>query len=173
MLILTHNHLDHTDPDTLPHYLNNDGEILVLASGCAWQEVRKYGGNHNYVMFNRHTHFTYDDIEFRAVKAEHSDEYAIGVIIKAEGKNYYVTGDTLYNENVIKSLPKIKYEALFMPVNGVGNNMNFADAEKFARKVKAKNVVPVHIGLFDDITADGLRVTNKVTAKIYQEIKLK
>ena len=174
VIICTHNHLDHTDKETLKNYLNERSKVLVLSPYSSWKEIKSFGGkDNNYVTFNSGTVWTEKNMVFTAVKAEHSDEYAIGVIIKAEGKNYYVTGETLYNENVIKSLPKIKYEALFMPVNGVGNNMNFADAEKFARKVKAKNVVPVHIGLFDDITADGLRVTNKVTAEIYQEIKLK
>ena len=98
VLICTHNHLDHTDPETLKHYLENHGEILVLAPDEAWQELRKFGGNHNYVRFNRHTEFTYKKIRFKAVRAEHSDTHPIGVIIEAENKRLYITGDTLYNE---------------------------------------------------------------------------
>ena len=45
MILLTHNHLDHTDPETLSHYLGADSEVTVLASGNAWQNVRKtFGG---------------------------------------------------------------------------------------------------------------------------------
>ena len=171
VLILTHNHLDHTDPDTLPHYLNNDGEILVLASGCAGQEVRKYGGNHNYFMFNRHTHFTYDDIEFRAVKAEHSDEHAIGVIMHAEGKNYYITGDTLYNDEIFGDI-NCGIDAVFLPINGVGNNMNMTDAARFAEKINAKKAVPVHWGLFDSLDPNGFSFENKVIPSIYKEVIL-
>ncbi len=171
VLILTHNHLDHADPDTLPHYLNNDGEILVLASGCAWQEVRKYGGNHNYVMFNRHTHFTYDDIEFRAVKAEHSDEHAIGVIMHAEGKNYYITGDTLYNDEIFGDI-NCGIDAVFLPINGVGNNMNITDAARFAEKINAKKAVPVHWGLFDSLDPNSFSFAKKVIPSIYKEVIL-
>jgi len=80
VLICTHKHLDHTDPETLEHYLKNEESIVVLAPESAWAEVRKFGGNHNYVMFNRHTEFTVGNVKFTAVKAEHSDVHPIGVI---------------------------------------------------------------------------------------------
>lgn len=79
VLILTHKHLDHTDPETLKYYLENDEEITVLAPKGTWEIVREFKGNHNYVMFNRQTEFTAEGICFKAVYAEHSDENAIGV----------------------------------------------------------------------------------------------
>lgn len=88
IIVLTHNHLDHTDPDTLKHYLTENSNVLVLASGNAWKTVRSmFGGNNNYVMFNDRTKWTEENIVFTAVKAEHSDETAIGFVMEAEGKN--------------------------------------------------------------------------------------
>ena len=168
VIVITHNHLDHLDKETLKYYLTDDAKCLVLAPNGGWQELRKFGGNSNYVLFNNGTVWTEDNITFRAVKAEHSDPYAIGVIITAEGKNYYITGDTLYNEQVLDSLPNIEYEAVFLPVNGVGNNMNMTDAARFAKKVKAKYTVPIHIGMFDTLSADGFECDNKVSAEIYK-----
>ena len=53
IIVLTHNHLDHTDPETLSHFLEDNSEVCVLASYNAWQTVRKFGGlKNNYVMFN-------------------------------------------------------------------------------------------------------------------------
>ena len=107
IIVLTHNHLDHTDPDTLKHFITQDGNMLVLASGNAWNTVRaRFGGNNNYVMFNRHSEWTEGNIKFTAVKAEHSDEHAIGFIMEAEGTKYYVTGDTLYNKRIFSDCPK-------------------------------------------------------------------
>ena len=131
-----------------------------------------FGGNSNYVLFNVGTTWTDNDIRFQAVRAEHSDPCAIGVILSAEGKNYYVTGDTLYNEAVFESLPDIDFEAVFLPINGVGNNMNMIDASRFAKRVNARYTVPFHIGMFDTLNADNLEVENKVIPTIYQEIKL-
>ena len=173
VIVITHNHLDHLDKETLKYYLTEDAKCLVLAPNGSWQELRKFGGNSNYVLFNNGTTWTEGNVTFTAVKAEHSDIYAIGVIISAEGKNYYVTGDTLYNEQVFESLPNIEIEAVFLPVNGVGNNMNMTDAEKFAERINAKYTVPFHIGMFDTITADKFECQNKILAKIYTEITFK
>lgn len=170
VIVITHNHLDHLDKETLKYYLTDEAECLVLAPNGGWQELRKFGGNSNYVLFNNGTVWNEDNVTFRAVKAEHSDAYAIGVIISSEGKNYYVTGDTLYNEQVFDSLPDVELEAVFLPVNGVGNNMNMTDAARFAKRVNAKYTVPVHIGMFDSLSADGFKCDNKVQAKIYKYI---
>lgn len=53
IIILTHNHMDHTDEETLRHYITQDSRVTVLASGEAWKTVRKFGGaENNYVLFN-------------------------------------------------------------------------------------------------------------------------
>lgn len=150
VLILTHSHLDHTDPETLDHYLKDKSGVTVLASANAWEKVRAYGPDHNYVMFNDGTEFTVGPITFRAVHAEHSDPAAIGVVFDAEGKTYYITGDTLYNRRVFENLPA-QIDAVFLPVNGKGNNMNMDDAMRFVRRIGAKKAVPCHFGLFDDL----------------------
>jgi len=171
IIVLTHNHMDHTDMETLKHYINENSQILVLAPKSAWAEVRKMGGNNNYVMFNRHTVWNEGSIKFSAVKAEHSDDYAIGVIIEAEDKKFYITGDTLYNTDIFEDLPS-DIDYIFLPVNGVGNNMNMADAKVFCEKVGAK-AVPMHCGLFDDIDMNNFEYENKIVPKIYEEIKIK
>lgn len=153
-LICTHNHLDHVDPESVEQILKQKKPMTVLVPWDGWNALRQYGGAHNYVMFNRHTEWTLTDgIRLKAVKAEHSDLTAIGVIIEAEGKTLYITGDTLYNTEIFADLPA-EIDYLFVPVNGAGNNMNAADAKRFAEKCGAKTVVPVHWGMLDDLTAD-------------------
>lgn len=172
VIILTHTHLDHTDPETLKHYLENDESVTVLASFNAWEKARTtFKGNHNYVMFNAGTRFTVNGITFKAVYAEHSDFYAVGVIFEAEGKTYYVTGDTLYNEKVFKEVD-CEVDAVFMPVNGVGNNMNLVDAEDFAKRIGAKAAVPLHFSLFDELKPNEFESVKTVIPKPFEEIKL-
>jgi L-ascorbate 6-phosphate lactonase len=173
VIVVTHNHADHLDKETLCHYLTAESKTLVLAPRSAWLELRKFGGLDNrYIAFNAGTTWTEDEIVFQAVKAEHSDEYAIGVILSAERKNYYITGDTLYSERVFESLPKTAIDVVFLPVNGVGNNMNFADAKRFAQRIKAKKTVPIHIGTFDNLNAESWDCKNKAIPSLYGEINL-
>ena len=172
MILLTHNHLDHTDPETLCHYLSAYSEVTVLASGNAWQNVRKtFGGvKNNYVQFNRGTEWTEGGIYFKAVYAEHSDDKAIGIVMQAEGKTYYITGDTLYNAEIFKYLPD-KIDYIFIPVNGRGNNMNMADAKRFCEKIGGV-AVPLHCGLFDEINMNEWQYQNKRVPEFYKEIAL-
>ena len=171
VMIFTHNHLDHYDPETVCRFISADTNIVVLSPASVWQEVRKIGGGNNYIQFNRHTVWTENGIKFTAVKAEHSDITPIGVIIDDGDKKYYVTGDTLYNEEIFGDIPNDIY-AVFLPVNGVGNNMNMTDAARFAKRINAERTVPIHIGMFDELTADEFDCENKIIANIYKEIML-
>lgn len=171
VLVFTHAHLDHYDPDTVKHFITENSALTVLSPSSVWRKVRAFGGNNNYVLFNRHTRWTEKGIIFTAVKACHSDPDAIGVIIDDGSKKYYVTGDTLYNEDIFADLPDDIY-ALFLPVNGVGNNMNMADAALFAKRTKAKKVIPIHIGMFDNKTALDFEADNQIIPQIYKEIEL-
>ena len=171
VIVLTHDHLDHTDPDTLWHYLKTDRRVTVLASGNAWRHVRgEFGGRHNYVTFNRLTEWTEGELRFTAVYAEHSDTCAIGFILEAEGKTYYVTGDTLYNARVFADLPE-RIDYVFLPVNGVGNNMNFTDGARFCERIGA-TAIPLHCGLFDSLSLSDFPYENKIVPEFYKEIKL-
>lgn len=175
ILILTHDHLDHTDPETLEVLLKKHEGICVLASQNAWKRVRIYGGTHNYVMFDRGTEWTQGEVHLRAVHAQHSDDHGIGVILTYRGRTWYVTGDTLYHPQAIRDVEETgrSIEAVFLPVNGVGNNMNLTDAARFAAAIRARKAVPVHFGLFDSIDPEKEFICgNKVVPEIYREIPI-
>lgn len=171
LMLFTHNHLDHYDPETAEKFITPDTSLTVLAPASVWSEVRKIGGLNNYVQFNRHTTWTQGGIKFTAVKAEHSDPAPIGVIIDDGDKKYYVTGDTLYNEEIFADLPHDIY-AVFLPINGVGNNMNMTDAEAFCDRISPAFAVPMHWGMFDEIDPNTFGYHKKVVPQIYQEVKL-
>ena len=171
VIVITHKHLDHLDAETLCRFLTAESQTLVLVPDGGWQEVRKFGGRkNNYVLFNSGTTWTEDYATFRAVSAEHSDANAIGVILSAEGKNFYVTGDTLYSERVFESLPEGPIDMLFLPVNGVGNNMNPRDAARFAARVGAKKNVPIHIGMFDEKRPEDIDLPNREILPLYEGV---
>lgn len=171
MMIFTHDHLDHYDPETVAHFLTEETEITVLAPRSVWEKVRKIGGKNNYVQFDRHTGWSEGGICFTAVKATHSDPAAIGVILDDGEKKYYVTGDTLYNEEIFSDIPQDIY-AVFLPVNGVGNNMNMTDAKRFCRRIAPQVAVPIHCGLFDALDMNEFEYEKKVVPAFYQEIEV-
>lgn len=171
LMIFTHNHLDHYDPETAPRFIGPDTDVTVLAPTSVWTEVKKLGGVNNYVQFNRHTEWTQGGLRFKAVLAAHSDTTPIGVIIEDGDKKYYVTGDTLYNTDIFEDIPDDIY-AVFLPVNGVGCNMNMEDGKRFCEQIKPQVAVPYHCGMFDEKDLNEFGFEPKVVPELYKEIKL-
>ncbi len=155
VILITHEHLDHLDPDTLGRIISkSERPITFLAPENAYKKLLALGGDHNYVMLNPHSVWSEKGITYYAVSAEHSDRSAVGFIIDDGNKTYYVSGDTLYNYDVIDDVLELVEDGVdyaFLPINGRGNNMNAKDASDFAYEIGAKCAVPVHYGLFDSI----------------------
>ncbi len=171
LILCTHCHMDHMDLPTLEHWLKVDRAITFLGPRSVWEALKPYGGCHNYVLFNEGSHWTLGNLTIRAVRAEHSDPHAIGVILDDGKETVYVTGDTLYNEHIFPALPP-HIDRIILPVNGVGNNMNYADAARFAQASKAKLAIPVHWGLMDDLDPRDWAYEPKYIPGIYKEIEL-
>ena len=169
IMIFTHNHLDHYDSETAEKFINENSTVTVLSPKYVFDEVKKLGGNNNFVLFNEGTSWTEKGIRLTAVRAEHSDPTPIGVIIDDGDRKYYVTGDTLYNEKIFADVPDDIY-ALFLPINGVGNNMNIIDAVRFAERINPQIAIPIHFGMFDELDANLFEYKNKIIPEIYKEI---
>ncbi len=172
IMIFTHNHLDHFDPETAERFITPETGVTVLAPESVWGEVRKIGGRNNFVQFNAGTVWSEGGFVFAAVHAQHSDPHAIGVILDDGTRKYYITGDTLYHKKIFEDLPQDIY-AVFLPVNGVGNNMNMTDAVKFCKKINPVYAIPMHCGMFDAIDMNLFEYEKKVVPELYKEIVLK
>ena len=154
LILITHDHQDHLDTVTLDRFLKGDRAVTVLASENAFFKLRELYPHQNNVLLSPHSVWSEGGITFYAVKAEHSDRTAVGFILDDGDKTYYVSGDTLYNFDVIDDvldLVENGVDCAFLPINGKGNNMNAKDAADFAYEIDAKCAVPVHYGLFDNI----------------------
>ena len=176
VIVITHDHLDHLDPDTLGRFLGRNGKnITVLAGESAFWKVRELGGDHNYVLLAPHSVWSRGGITFYSVKAEHSDRTAIGIILDDGERTFYVSGDTLYNFDVIDDVLDLVENGVdyaFLPINGVGNNMNAKDAADFAYEIGAHNAVPIHYGLFDDIDPAEFDFEDSVILEPFVETEL-
>lgn len=178
VIIITHDHLDHLDPDTLGRFLaRKDKPITVLASENAYNKLLGLGySGHNYVLLAPHSVWSEGGLTFYAVKAEHSDRCAAGYIIDDGKETFYISGDTLYNYEVIDDVIELCEDGVdfvFLPINGVGNNMNARDAADFACEIGAKCAVPLHYGLFDSIDPKDFDFDNTLILKPYVKGTLK
>jgi L-ascorbate 6-phosphate lactonase len=175
VLLITHEHEDHLNPETLSKILDTDKPITVLAPKNAYFKLREYAGPHNYVLLNPHSVWTEGEVTFYAVHAEHSDPTAVGFIIDDQNGTYYISGDTLYNYDVIDDVLDLVEDGVdcaFLPINGLGNNMNAHDAADLAYEIEAKHAIPLHYGLFDDISPDSFDFEDKIILEAYKEVEI-
>lgn len=147
-VICTHNHLDHLDPDTVeliyPSHLfitTNEGKTVLGALGKTNVKTLNVGES-----------VTVGDFELTAVFADHTVE-AFGLIVKAEGKTLYFSGDTLFNEKLFE-IKSFSPDVTFICINGRLGNMNVEEALVVAKEISAKINVPNHYDMFASNSED-------------------
>jgi len=176
LILITHEHEDHLNIETLTRVAKNaKAPITFLAPESCYKKLSALGAPHNYVMLNAHSVWSEGGVTFYAVHAEHSDRCAVGFIIDDGRKTYYVSGDTLYNYDVLDDVLELVDDGVdvaFLPINGRGNNMNAKDAADFAYELSAKCAVPVHYGLFDDLNPESFDFEDSVILTPYLEAEL-
>ena len=176
VIMITHEHIDHLDTETLDRFLSDTSKsILVMAPDLAYRKLVQYKNGHNYVRLTPHTVWSFGGVTFYSVKAEHSDPTAAGFILDDGLKTYYVSGDTLYNYDVIDDVLDLVdggVDYAFVPINGVGNNMNAKDAADFAYEIGAKCAVPLHYGLFDNIDPSEFDFDDALVLTPYEPVSL-
>ena len=176
MILITHEHIDHLDEITLAKiFENSEREILILAGQSAYTRLCELASGHNVVLLAPHSVWSEKGVTFYSVHAEHSDRSAVGFIIDDGSQTYYVSGDTLYNYDVIDDVLDLAPDGVdfaFLPINGKGNNMNARDAADFAYEIGAKCAIPVHYGLVDEVDPADFDFDDKIILEPYKETKL-
>lgn len=154
-LVITHNHADHLDWDTLDLLLTAQEKPLhILGPRSVWEALRADNpGRSELVLFQDGVRYTVGDIFLTAVFAAHSDPCSIGVVVEAEGARVYHTGDTLYHRNLIGP-DTIGIDVMLLPINGKGNNMNAKDAFQLTKVLSPKLAIPMHWDMFATMGCD-------------------
>ena len=171
LVLVTHDHMDHLDPEGIP---------LIRA---AYPDCRYAGPQRSYEHFLRlgipeasvtlvpmDATLSFGPFRVTSVFAAHSDPTGCGYLLEAEGKRIYLSGDTNYDGRLLNGRTK-GMDLMLICINGKLNNMNCADALKCVRSQKPKRALPMHIGLFAELTTlDALRRAAALTdEKLYRE----
>ena len=176
VILITHEHVDHLDMATLERIFTSlDKEITILASESVYNKLDGAVANHNLVLLAPHSVYSLGGVTFYSVHAEHSDRSAVGFIIDDAKQTFYISGDTLYNYDVIDDVLDLAPDGVdyaFLPINGRGNNMNARDAADFAYEIGAKCAIPVHYGLTDDLTDEEFDFDDRMILTPFKEVKL-
>ncbi len=156
--VCTHNHMDHFDPIAGPEILKayptcplvGPDSVRTKAVDCGADESR-------FTLLDEQTPWSMGKVTIVGTPADHSDKQAIGLLIKAEGKAVYISGDTLYSDTLgeqVKAAAGTDIDIALICINGRLGNMNLEEAVEVMKVIRPGKAIPMHYGLFAENTAD-------------------
>lgn len=154
MLICTHDHLDHLDPETVEKIATLYPDCLMAGPASCFNHFKQLGVDEKRcrLMLCGNT-FEFKGVKITPVPAYHSDPEAVGIILEAEGKKIYLTGDSLYGELLFNEFTA-NCDLVLICINGRLGNMSIEEALQVVKKLKPASALPMHYGLFAENTAD-------------------
>lgn len=169
-LLLTHEHLDHTDRDTVEEFLRRSPEARIVGPAPACDLVADLTRPE----LITHTRGELDGPDFgplriRSVPAAHSDSYGIerderghrwqGFLIETDELRIYHAGDTApFDELVPRVLERGPVDVAILPINGrdparlavdVVGNLWPREAADIAAELGVATLIPAHYDLFE------------------------
>ena len=150
ILIISHDHMDHFDNDSVPILMSN-GRVRLFGSVTVVKAAEDLG-----IDKRRMTAMTpgdkteADGIIIKAVYADHGElaPDALGIILELEKIKIYYAADTAYNPEVVKTAKKENPDIIIVPINGKFGNLNSEEAARLAKDSGAKLVIPCHFWTF-------------------------
>ncbi len=166
-VLITHEHIDHCDPHTLPKLAAASpkarfiGPQPVLALLTAWGIAPE-----RLLLAREQWQDLHEGLRVHATPAAHptlerdaeSNLIFVGYVLEFSQQRIYLAGDTSAQQDVIDALSALgPIHTAFLPVNehnffrgrrGIIGNMSVREAFQFAQEIGAKQVVAVHWDMF-------------------------
>jgi len=167
IVLITHEHIDHCDPHTLPRLAEASPQARFVGPAPVLKKLTEWG-----IDSARLTPAVEDFIDLApalrlyAVPAAHPEIErdaqgnltCVGYLLDCAGQRIYLAGDTSAKQEIIDTLVAHgPIDTAFLPVNehnffrgrrGIIGNMSVREAFQFASEIGAKKVVAVHWDMF-------------------------
>ncbi len=152
LVLCSHDHLDHTDPETLPLiYAFSESQFYGPASSYRHMKNMKMSED-RIKKLKMNEKYSFQDFNFKTVFADHTKD-SMGFIIEINNLIIYFTGDTSFNKKLF-NYSKNNIDIMISCINGKYGNLDVKEAAILAKKLNVKMVIPMHYGLVTDNTVD-------------------
>jgi L-ascorbate metabolism protein UlaG (beta-lactamase superfamily) len=162
LVLATHWHEDHLDPEALPQLARLRPQTLFLCPPTCRSRLLGWGVPGDRVIpISAGGSYTFRDVHITAVPARHEAGVkgwevpdAVGFLIEAAGLRLYHTGDTEYDLR-LRALAYDRehpIDVMLTVINGAGGNMNAHEAALLAWHIGPQLLIPMHHVLWQDFT---------------------
>jgi L-ascorbate 6-phosphate lactonase len=164
----THNHQDHTDPETIRALRNKDTMHFVgpmpscdvyAAEGVEQSRIVRAWPKSEYQARDFQLTGTF------ALPTDDSDLNHMGFVVQfAHGPKIYITGDSDFHE-LLGAAGKHNPDIMITCINGGFNNLSHWEAAQLVGLVKPKLAIPCHYDMFADNRIDPLQFRAALNAQ--------
>jgi len=151
LVVISHEHTDHLDPDTLPHLRRNNPACRFAAPAGCRDGLKQAGiGARSWIRLAPGKQHDLGGVVVHAVPADHGDfsATATSLLLDFDGVHVLYTGDTSWRPELIKPLASLGVDVLLPCINGVFGNMNHLDAAMMTKQVAPRIAIPCHFWTF-------------------------
>lgn len=185
VILLTHDHRDHIDPESLPGIAAASPDAVIVAPNPHMRRVTDLVGRSDRNRFVRAgDSIRVGELEIVAIPAAHEelDEDTalghpyLGYILKVDGLTMYCSGDTVPYEGLVEELSDHNIDIAMLPINGrdffrtragtIGN-MDSREAAEIAHMCRFDTLIPVHWGMFAGNTVPPGQVVTYAASREY------
>jgi len=163
-ILLTHAHLDHTDPATLSPLLEARPKLRIFAPYESRKILQDLGCDSAEVPSGAWTQLA-PGLSLRAVPAAHTEIHRnlqgelrdVGYLLELGDSTIYHAGDTIPHPEIFEALKGISIDLALLPVNernhfrdaqGIIGNMTLREAFQMATQLGVKTLIPTHWDMF-------------------------
>ncbi|UPM49182.1 MBL fold metallo-hydrolase [Synechococcus sp. A10-1-5-1] len=162
-VLITHEHMDHCDPHTLPALAQASPQARFIGPLPVRKQLEQWGISAERIMQAPSDAFDLGaELSVQAIPAAHprirfdqgGQPQAVGYLFKHHGRSLYLAGDTSVCDELLEVLKDVgPIDTALLPVNednffrrrrGIVGNMTIREAFGMAAELGIQSVVPVH-----------------------------
>lgn len=152
VFLVTHWHEDHLDAPTVRHYARQPKVAFGGPESCVVRaQVWGWPAERTVVLEQGDSH-QFGDVAVTATFARHDEAAAltldaVGFLLDIGGLRLWNVADSEYDAR-LRPLANAGIDVMFVPINGVGGNMNAHEAALLVWQVAPRIAVPMHYGMW-------------------------
>lgn len=167
VLLITHNHQDHCDMQTVIPLLQASVSCTVYCPNAVRNALIEAGIAPTRInVINEDWTPITNDLQIKGIPAAHPEIsrdrdgylFQVGFLIRHKNRYIYHSGDTCVDQNIIDTLKGQVIDIALLPVNeknffrdrkNIIGNMSIREAFQFAEEIGVKTVIPMHWDMFE------------------------